>query len=119
MGATRGGRSCNHPLWPHSPAYNHPLNRPSPPCPLSSSCVQGVHVVASLPCYSADNVDAQRGRGVFERSIEGLRRLNAAGTLFRPSQQNKRTLDSPSSICPGLSCAAQRACALDQSVPRV
>ncbi|KAG2448117.1 hypothetical protein HYH02_006702 [Chlamydomonas schloesseri] len=38
-----------------------------------------VRVVASLPCYSEDNVDKQRGRGVFERSIEGLKLLNAAG----------------------------------------
>lgn len=30
----------------------------------------GVRVVASLPCYGPDNVDKQRGRGVFERSIE-------------------------------------------------
>ncbi len=40
---------------------------------------QGVHVIASLPCYSQANVDAQRGRGVFERSIAGVRRLNALG----------------------------------------
>jgi radical SAM/Cys-rich protein len=40
---------------------------------------QQVEVVASLPCYSADNVDRQRGAGVFDRSIEGLRRLNAVG----------------------------------------
>jgi len=40
---------------------------------------QGVEVVASLPCYSRENVDAQRGRGVFESSIAGLRRLNALG----------------------------------------
>lgn len=39
----------------------------------------GVEVVASLPCYSADNVDRQRGKGVFERSIAGLLRLNALG----------------------------------------
>ena len=38
-----------------------------------------VEVVASLPCYSAKNVDAQRGDGVFERSIAGLRALNALG----------------------------------------
>jgi len=38
-----------------------------------------VHVVASLPCYSEANVDTQRGRGVFDRSILGLQRLNAAG----------------------------------------
>ncbi len=40
---------------------------------------QGVEVVASLPCYSAANVDAQRGDGVFEASVAGLRRLNALG----------------------------------------
>jgi radical SAM/Cys-rich protein len=39
----------------------------------------GVRVVASLPCYTAENVDRQRGRGVFARSIEGLRLLNALG----------------------------------------
>ncbi len=38
-----------------------------------------VKVVASLPCYSADNVDRQRGDGVFARSISGLRQLNALG----------------------------------------
>ncbi|WP_254217249.1 arsenosugar biosynthesis radical SAM (seleno)protein ArsS [Synechococcus sp. CCY 9618] len=39
----------------------------------------GVTVVASLPCYSADNVDRQRGDGVFARSIAGLHQLNALG----------------------------------------
>eukprot|EP00775_Hariotina_reticulata_P010741 gene10742-10897_t len=38
-----------------------------------------VRVVASLPCYGADNVDKQRGRGVFDRSIQGLKALNAVG----------------------------------------
>jgi len=38
-----------------------------------------VEVVASLPCYSEDNVDAQRGKGVFESSIEGLKKLNQLG----------------------------------------
>ena len=40
---------------------------------------EGVEVVASLPCYSVANVDRQRGDGVFERSIAGLKRLNALG----------------------------------------
>lgn len=40
---------------------------------------QRVEVVASLPCYSAANVDRQRGDGVFDRSVEGLRALNALG----------------------------------------
>ena len=39
----------------------------------------GVRVVASLPCYTPGTVDGQRGRGVFERSIEGLKMLNAVG----------------------------------------
>lgn len=40
---------------------------------------QRVEVVASLPCYLEENVDGQRGRGVFETSLRGLRRLNATG----------------------------------------
>jgi len=40
---------------------------------------QGVTVVASLPCYTRENVDAQRGKRVFERSIAGLSRLNELG----------------------------------------
>lgn len=38
-----------------------------------------VKVVASLPCYSAENVNAQRGDGVFDASITGLQKLNALG----------------------------------------
>tara|TARA_R110000796_G_scaffold128939_2_gene244576 strand:+ start:3000 stop:3962 length:963 start_codon:yes stop_codon:yes gene_type:complete len=38
-----------------------------------------VRVSASLPCYSRDNVDKQRGDGVFVRSIEGLQMLNRLG----------------------------------------
>ena len=38
-----------------------------------------VEVTASLPCYSQENVDKQRGEGVFEKSIEGLKKLNALG----------------------------------------
>lgn len=40
---------------------------------------QRVQVVASLPCYSQDNVDEQRGNGVFESSIRALQALNALG----------------------------------------
>jgi radical SAM/Cys-rich protein len=39
----------------------------------------GVEVVASLPYYLERNVDAQRGEGVFHKSIEALRRLNRVG----------------------------------------
>lgn len=38
-----------------------------------------VEVVASLPCYLEENVNSQRGEGVFAASIAGLRRLNALG----------------------------------------
>jgi radical SAM/Cys-rich protein len=40
---------------------------------------EGVEVVASMPCYLQDNVERQRGKGVFEASIRGLRRLNLLG----------------------------------------
>jgi len=40
---------------------------------------QELVVMASLPCYEADNVEKQRGNGVFNRSIEALRRLNKQG----------------------------------------
>ena len=38
-----------------------------------------VEVVASLPCYSKENVDRQRGENVFDSSILALRKLNALG----------------------------------------
>jgi radical SAM/Cys-rich protein len=38
-----------------------------------------VEVIASLPCYLQENVDAQRGSGVFEASLVGLKQLNALG----------------------------------------
>lgn len=38
-----------------------------------------IEVIASLPCYSRDNVDAQRGNGVFEASIKALQKLNQLG----------------------------------------
>jgi radical SAM/Cys-rich protein len=38
-----------------------------------------VEVIASLPCYSAKNVNQQRGNGVFDKSISALKKLNAVG----------------------------------------
>ncbi len=38
-----------------------------------------VKIVASLPCYLEDNVDRQRGKGVFQQSLAALRRLNQSG----------------------------------------
>jgi len=38
-----------------------------------------VEVVASMPCHLQDNVERQRGKGVFDSSIRGLKKLNALG----------------------------------------
>jgi radical SAM/Cys-rich protein len=38
-----------------------------------------VEVVASLPCYTEELVDRQRGKGVYEKSVRGIRRLNGLG----------------------------------------
>jgi radical SAM/Cys-rich protein len=43
-----------------------------------------VEIVASMPCYSAENVNAQRGEGVFDRSIAALQRLNSLGYGIDP-----------------------------------
>jgi radical SAM/Cys-rich protein len=40
---------------------------------------RNVEIIASMPCYSAENVDAQRGEGVFEGSIAALQLLNSLG----------------------------------------
>lgn len=40
---------------------------------------RGAEIVCSLPHYRKRNTDAQRGEGTYEKSIEALRRLNAAG----------------------------------------
>ena len=59
------------------PAMQHSFWRRS--C-LQDHCVRlQVRIVASLPCYSEQNVDQQRGSGVFHRSIRGLQMLNEAG----------------------------------------
>lgn len=39
----------------------------------------GVHLIASLPCYLEDNVDRQRGRGVYHDSVDAILRLNRIG----------------------------------------
>lgn len=38
-----------------------------------------IRLVCSLPCYTEDNVDAQRGKGTFDKSIAGLKLLNSLG----------------------------------------
>ncbi len=47
---------------------------------------RNVRLVCSLPCYSRENVDQQRGKGVFGKSIAGLQALNAAGYACEPGK---------------------------------
>lgn len=42
-------------------------------------CEHEVEIVASMPCYLEENVDRQRGKGVFDASIRALKLLNAHG----------------------------------------
>ena len=43
-----------------------------------------IEIIASLPCYSPKNVDAQRGDGVFDKSIQALQLLNQVGYGINP-----------------------------------
>jgi len=54
-----------------------------------------VEIVASLPCYGPENVDAQRGTGVYARSITALRRLNALGYGMPGSRLRLRLVYNP------------------------
>ena len=55
------------------------LNQPGHEDLAEFLAAQRVEVIASLPCYLEDNVDRQRGKGVFSGSIVALRKLNALG----------------------------------------
>ena len=68
-----------------------------------------VEIIASMPCYSAKNVNAQRGEGVFEGSIAALRLLNRLGygvawdlPLLKHCSKAERS--SPTSWAEALSC---------------
>jgi radical SAM/Cys-rich protein len=56
---------------------------------------QGVELVASLPCYLAENVDAVRGSGAFDRSISALRILNGIGFGDGPDGQSLTLVYNP------------------------
>jgi radical SAM/Cys-rich protein len=49
-----------------------------------------VEITASLPCYTESNVDQQRGKGAFEKSIRALRLLNGIG-YGKPGSENHRS----------------------------
>jgi radical SAM/Cys-rich protein len=44
----------------------------------------GIEIIASMPCYSPANVNAQRGEGVFDSSIKALQLLNSLGYGLQP-----------------------------------
>ena len=60
------------------------LNEPGYEWLVDFLAEHGVSVVASLPCYEAKNVSEQRGKGVFESSILGIKKLNSAGYARSP-----------------------------------
>jgi len=55
------------------------LNEPGQEDLAAFLATEQIEIVASMPCYLEDNVDRQRGKGVFDGSIAGLRKLNALG----------------------------------------
>jgi radical SAM/Cys-rich protein len=66
-----------------------------------------VKLVASLPCYLRREVDVVRGRGVFDRSIEALRRLNKAGYGSNPELQLDLVFNPESDFLPAEQSALQ------------
>ena len=70
---------------------------------------RGVEVVCSLPHYRRRNTDAQRGEGTFERSIEALRRLNAAGYGHGDSKRILTLMVNPvGAVLTGDQCSMKR-----------
>ncbi len=62
---------------------------------------QQVEIVASLPCYSAENVEEQRGEGVFDDSIAGLQILNKLGYGIDPALQLHLVYNPNGAFLPG------------------
>lgn len=62
-----------------------------------------VEVIASLPCYSLENVDKQRGKGTFDKSIVALKQLNALGYGIDDSELKLNLVYNPQgpSLPPG------------------
>jgi radical SAM/Cys-rich protein len=60
-----------------------------------------VNLVGSLPCYLEENVRAQRGEGVYEKSVEAIRRLNSAGYGIRPDLQLNLVYNPGGAFLPG------------------
>jgi Protein of unknown function (DUF3641). len=61
-----------------------------------------VEIIASMPCYSPENVNAQRGEGVFDRSMESLRLLNSIGYGRHPGLPLHLVYNPNGAFLPGL-----------------
>ncbi|UCC95863.1 MAG: arsenosugar biosynthesis radical SAM protein ArsS, partial [Candidatus Omnitrophota bacterium] len=60
-----------------------------------------VHLICSLPCYTKENVDRQRGAGVFEKSIKALKLLNEMGFTKRSDLQMDLVYNALGAYLPG------------------
>ncbi|MEO6568662.1 MAG: arsenosugar biosynthesis radical SAM (seleno)protein ArsS [Opitutaceae bacterium] len=63
-----------------------------------------IEIVASLPCYTAENVNAQRGDGVFDASIRALQRLNSLGYGLDPELPLHLVYNPGGAFLPGPQC---------------
>ncbi|MHC5055025.1 MAG: arsenosugar biosynthesis radical SAM (seleno)protein ArsS [Planctomycetota bacterium] len=61
----------------------------------------GVRLVGSMPCYLEENVRAQRGPGIYERSIEALGLLNALGYGTEPDLELDLVYNPAGPVLPG------------------
>ena len=61
-----------------------------------------VEIIASMPCYSSENVNAQRGEGVFEGSIAALQLLNLLGYGIEPELPLHLVYNPVGAFLPGL-----------------
>ena len=64
-------------------------------------CDHRVEIVASMPCYTAENVNAQRGDGVFDASITALKMLNSLGYGLRDDLPLHLVYNPVGSFLPG------------------
>ena len=62
------------------------LNEPGYEWVADFHAKNSVHIIASMPCYSPENVNAQRGDGVFDSSISALQELNKRGYGLQSSK---------------------------------
>lgn len=63
---------------------------------------RGVTLIASLPCYTKENVDKQRGKGVFEKSIAALKMLNELGYGYQERLELNLVYNPGAEFLPGL-----------------